>query len=114
MGRLFTVVGLTHYSFNEFRNNMEIGDPVILMTEPENEFDKNAVAVYYYGYKIGYISRKETSYLFDDLENTTFKIYKFYKNVIMIEEKIIKKSGVIMEYRPRMKKKSWLKRLFNL
>jgi|GEM_PF-4485535 len=91
MGRLFTVVGIKYYDYESHKDMIQEGDIVYLEPEPENKFDKNATVVYFPfdNLKIGYVSAKETDYLFDDLKNCTFKIHSFYKNVILIEENII-------------------------
>lgn len=38
-----------------------VGDPVTLKREPDNAFDKNAIAVHHNGKKIGYIDRAQAS-----------------------------------------------------
>lgn len=38
-----------------------IGDPISLKAEPENSHDKNAIAIFYIGSKIGYIDRAQTA-----------------------------------------------------
>lgn len=86
MGRLFTVVGINYYDYPENKNEIQEGATVYLKREPENKFDKNATIVFFNSLKIGYISAKETGYLFNDLENVSFNIYGFHKNVILIEE----------------------------
>ncbi|RPJ79835.1 MAG: hypothetical protein EHM20_00150 [Alphaproteobacteria bacterium] len=93
MGRLFTVVGLPYYDYNDNKDHIKKGDYITLKKDPENKFDKNAVMAYYKNLpiKIGYISQQENEYLFDnfdDLNHITYTIYSFYKNVILIEEHI--------------------------
>jgi hypothetical protein len=60
------VVGLKHYSYGDIAEAIKVGDKIVLVAEPENKFDKLAVAVYYYKpegptVKIGYISKWENA-----------------------------------------------------
>lgn len=94
MGRYFTVVGIKYYDYESHKDMIQEGDTVFLEKELDNKFDKNAVVVYFPfdDLKIGYISAKETEYLFEDLENCIFIINSFYKNTMIIEE-IIKNNS---------------------
>lgn len=50
-----TVKGVSHYQ--DSASKVHEGDPVTLVPEPENYFDKNAVRVICYGKMIGYIAK---------------------------------------------------------
>ena len=49
---LFTITGTHFYGFSGFEKGMVLN----LVREPDNEFDKDAIAVYYCGRKVGYVA----------------------------------------------------------
>lgn len=57
--RKVRIVGLEHYCSSYYIENLSNGTPIVLCQEPQNEFDRNAVAVYCKDYKIGYVKRQE-------------------------------------------------------
>lgn len=81
---LFTITGRNFY-----KNNISLtpGMPLKLVKEPYNEFDKDAIAVYAQGEKIGYVANKDytkyeltssASELKDKIEGTAQGEYLFY------------------------------------
>lgn len=60
----FLVVGLRYHdyynTFEERAVGLKIGDELELIKEPDNPYDHNAIAVFYKGKCVGYISRGET------------------------------------------------------
>ena len=51
--------------------NVSVGDTVMFLPEPENEYDKNAILVLdIRGYKLGYIPRWANKQLLKDIEST--------------------------------------------
>ena len=81
---LFTITGRQFY-----RNkiNLTSGLPLKLVKEPDNEFDKDAIAVYAQGEKIGYVANNDytkyeltstASELRDKIEDTAQGSYLFY------------------------------------
>lgn len=62
LGADVDVVGITHYA-DDFRKVCEHGKVLrtvaVLVPEPKNEYDPNAVAVYVSGLKVGYLSRAD-------------------------------------------------------
>ena len=81
---LFTITGRQFY-----RNkiNLTLGLPLKLVKEPDNEFDKDAIAVYAQDKKIGYVANKgytkyeltsSASELKDKIEYTAQASYLFY------------------------------------
>ena len=81
---LFTITGRQFY-----RNkiNLTSGLPLKLVKEPDNEFDKDAIAVYAQGEKIGYVANNDytkykltstASELQDKIEDTAQGSYLFY------------------------------------
>ena len=81
---LFTITGRQFY-----RNkiNLTLGLPLKLVKEPDNEFDKDAIAVYAQDEKIGYVANNDytkykltssASELQDKIEDTAKGSYLFY------------------------------------
>lgn len=81
---LFTITGRQFY-----RNNIDLtpGLPLKLVKEPDNEFDKDAIAVYAQDEKIGYVANNDytkskltssASELQDKIEDTAQGNYLFY------------------------------------
>lgn len=54
---MITLAGTTYNKFKDIANTIKVGDLMDLVPEPHNEYDSNAVAVYYKGLKIGYVPR---------------------------------------------------------
>lgn len=52
------VAGLQYYAGPELFETMEIGEGLDLVREPDNQFDRSAIALYYQGHKIGFIPRR--------------------------------------------------------
>ncbi|ANE53143.1 HIRAN domain-containing protein [Flavisolibacter tropicus] len=73
---IVNTLGLRHYKFKK----PHIYDPVILITEPENTFDKKAVAVHNrQGEKMGYIAKEGKA---------NEKVFKKLKQGLLIAEVI--------------------------
>ena len=81
---LFTITGRHFYKNNV---NLTPGKPLRLVREPDNEFDRDAIAVYAQDEKIGYVANKEytkfeltssASELQDKIENVSQGSYLFY------------------------------------
>lgn len=73
--------------FHRNKINLTSGLPLKLVKEPDNEFDKDAIAVYAQGEKIGYVANKDytkykltstASELQDKIEDTAQGSYLFY------------------------------------
>ena len=81
---LFTITGIKHYK-NDIQFNQ--GLPLKLIKEPDNEFDKDAIAVYVKDKKIGYVANSDytkykltssASELQDKIQDTAEGSYLFY------------------------------------
>jgi len=68
---MISVVGLPYNEFNKVKGDIFVDTILELRAEPENKFDRNAIAVYFRDYKIGHISKKDQS-----LVNSSFCIVK--------------------------------------
>ena len=64
----FDVVGVRHHDIDKVDDESDFLFPE-LRDEPENEYDKNAIAVYVADYRIGYIKREETQKARDILDS---------------------------------------------
>jgi hypothetical protein len=53
----FTIVGLKFY-IKEW-GNLAINSVVVLVPEPDNKYDKNAIACYFEDKKVGYVSKNQ-------------------------------------------------------
>lgn len=55
---IMPVAGYRYYDGKEIENRIKPGDKTRLKREPENKYDRDAIAVYIMGHKIGYIPRR--------------------------------------------------------
>lgn len=55
------VSGFQYYKGHEIWRRLKTGDPLSLVREPDNPYDKNAVEIYWHGLKLGYLPRRENS-----------------------------------------------------
>lgn len=53
------LAGSQYYRLNELQRNIQVGDPLELVREPENPHDRNAIAIRWRGQALGYLPRKE-------------------------------------------------------
>ena len=51
------IAGFTYYDGIEVIDNLTIGAPVTLKSEPDNPYDPSAVAIYYGTKKLGYVPK---------------------------------------------------------
>jgi hypothetical protein len=75
---LLEVAGHRYYHSNLPRGNV-VGDPVALVPEPENKFDRNAVMVRFHGLCVGYINRLQTD---------TFSLWLSERRVTGVVERV--------------------------
>jgi hypothetical protein len=57
--RTYSIVGMNYIKTEEIVAALKGGEPVTLVREPNNEHDKNAVAVWFDGQRVGYIPKKQ-------------------------------------------------------
>ena len=55
------VAGISYYEAEKIWNTLSVGQPLRLLREPENPFDKRAIEVYRGKNKLGYIPRRDNS-----------------------------------------------------
>jgi hypothetical protein len=57
--RTYSIVGMNYIKTEDIVAALEPGTPVTLVREPRNEYDKNAVAVWVAGKRVGYIPKAQ-------------------------------------------------------
>lgn len=57
---LFKIVGLPYYDYDQIKKMLFPGEILTLVPEPDNQYDKNAIEVYYSNYKVGYVEKDFT------------------------------------------------------
>lgn len=53
------LAGSQYYAASEMWREMQVGDALSLIREPDNRHDRNAIRVEWRGYKLGYVPRAE-------------------------------------------------------
>ena len=61
--RTYSIVGMNYIKTEDVVAALAVGTPVILAREPNNEFDKNAIAVWVNGQKVGFLPKKQNAAL---------------------------------------------------
>ena len=57
------LAGFRYHAAAEVWEDLHVGDPLELVREPENGFDRNAIRVTWHGRKLGYVPRRENAAL---------------------------------------------------
>ncbi|ANW96061.1 hypothetical protein AXE80_07125 [Wenyingzhuangia fucanilytica] len=65
----YNIAGFNYYEGALAFNKLKIGTTLKLVPEPENHYDKYAIAIYYKSYKLGYIPKGENRLLTLLLQN---------------------------------------------
>lgn len=63
MAKSYSIVGMNHAKAEDFVKSLPAGTPLVLVREPLNEFDRNAIAVWAQGRKIGFIPKAQNKVL---------------------------------------------------
>ncbi|MGR3742374.1 HIRAN domain-containing protein [Companilactobacillus sp. DQM5] len=59
----FTIAGFKYYDGLNIINKLKLNDNLTLVTEEDNPYDPNAIAIYYNKYKLGYVPSDKNSFL---------------------------------------------------
>jgi hypothetical protein len=59
----YSIVGMSHLKTENLVAEMDEGEPVALVREPDNPFDPNAVAVWARNVKVGYVPKATNAVL---------------------------------------------------
>ena len=59
----FPIAGFQYYQGKEVIIRLRENDELVLLAEPDNQYDKYAVEVYYQSVKLGYIPKKENRHI---------------------------------------------------
>lgn len=70
MTKAYSIVGMNFQKSEEFLKNLEPGCPAVLVREPANPHDPNAVAVWVQGRKIGYVPKTQNKVLAQFIDQT--------------------------------------------
>ncbi len=71
MAKSYSIVGMQNYNnAASILAALDPGETVVLVREPKNEFDANAVAVYVGGSKVGYIPKAQNKVLAGFIDQT--------------------------------------------
>jgi len=57
------IAGFTYYDGLDVINELKLGAPVTLKSEPDNPYDPDAVAIYFDMTKLGYVPQVKNSYV---------------------------------------------------
>lgn len=63
MAKQYSIVGSNFVKAEEFIKTLAVGTEVVLVREPTNAFDPNAVAIWAEGRKVGYVPKKSNAIL---------------------------------------------------
>ena len=91
----FTIAGFTYYDGVEVFNKLEIGQKLKLRIEPENRYDPEAVAVYFYDKQLGYVPKAQNKTLFQFIA-LGYDIFECYINSISRYEHPEKQISVLV------------------
>ena len=84
-----TVVGLRFYITDDvWINNINLGDEVEVIKEPDNQYDKYAMAVCHSDNKIGYVSKDENKFCDEGIYKITMKQGLSSPVIMMIQKRI--------------------------
>lgn len=72
MKALYALVGMKHLGTEAVVNGLKIGHPLLLIREPDNRFDPNAVQVFAGVHHIGYIKATQVRPLARKLDAPTW------------------------------------------
>lgn len=70
MPKSYSIVGMNWTKTEDFVKSIAPGTPVVLIREPNNEHDTNAVAVWIEGRKVGFIPKKQNAVLASFIDQT--------------------------------------------
>lgn len=63
------IVGVAHYEGGNRHSPIQSGEPLTLRREPNNSHDANAIEVFWYGKKLGYVPRRYDAALSELMDN---------------------------------------------
>jgi len=70
----FDIRGFRYYNGPDMIGRMKAGEELTLLREPDNKFDKQAIAVYYQAQKIGFVPREKNEVLSRLMDNKAGKL----------------------------------------
>ena len=68
--RTYSIVAMNYLQTESFVAALAVGTAVTLVREPINQFDKNAIAVWVNGQKVGFLPKKQNAALAQFIDQT--------------------------------------------
>ena len=65
------LAGFQYHDGKKFWQVMQVGDPLMLVREPDNSYDTKAIRVEWRGHKLGYVPRRENADIARLMDNGT-------------------------------------------
>lgn len=75
--RTYSIVGMEHQHSTEIVAALQTGADVILVREPTNQYDPNAIAVWVDGKRIGYIPKAQNKVLAGFIDGTGHNVLPY-------------------------------------
>lgn len=97
------IAGLQYYEKLEVWKNLKIGDPVELIPQPENPYDKNTVIVACKGKQLGYLPRSENRHIAKIL-NAGLNPYKARIQSLYQNNPMFERVEICLNVNPKKKK----------
>ncbi|SDE54833.1 HIRAN domain-containing protein [Riemerella columbipharyngis] len=70
----FHIAGLTYYEATSCFKKLKIGTKLRMELEEDNKYDPRAVAIYYKGFKLGFVPRTENRFFYKLLKTNNHDI----------------------------------------
>ena len=97
----FDIAGFTYYDGVDVFEQLRVGTQVKLVVEPENRYDRHAVAIYYKDKKLGFIPRNENKMISKLLQFGYEDIFSAKINRISADEHPENQVGVVVKINER-------------
>lgn len=75
------VRGLVYTKGRHYVSKMKPGDPLLMKREPDNPYDRSAIALYYDNIKIGYVPAEDNYFLSNMLDAGHGRFYACIKEI---------------------------------
>ncbi len=62
------LAGSQYYALGDFWTDIKVGDPLVLIREPDNTHDRNAIRVEWHSHKLGYVPRAQNRAVADAMD----------------------------------------------
>jgi hypothetical protein len=93
----FYIAGFTYHDGVDVFGKLKIGTELTMVAEPDNKYDTHAVAIYFKGYKLGYIPRGNNKYISKFIYFGHADLFEMKINRISQEEHPEEQIGVVVK-----------------